>query len=147
MPRWKKSSKRSNALTQSATSNAPPSRIKTGSSNARPKALELCVDSNMVIAKPTATADAKKKNGNAGVYQNGCNLLGMIRYRLPSELWCSVESKIPATISTGYIALIHLIGAFRSKRSKTLGRNSKKSTVVYVITHMPTSNITECGFM
>ena len=46
-------------------------------------------------------ADPKKKNGSAGEYQNGCSLLGMIRYSDPSELWCRVESNMPNTIRTG----------------------------------------------
>ncbi len=36
-----------------------------------PKAFALCVDSKIVMAKPTAIADPKKRNGSAGVYQNG----------------------------------------------------------------------------
>ena len=46
-------------MTQSATSNAPPSRTSTGSSSWRARAFALCVDSKMVIAKPTATAEPK----------------------------------------------------------------------------------------
>ena len=30
----------------------------------------------------------KKNTGNRGLYQNGCSLFGMIRYKVPSEDWC-----------------------------------------------------------
>ena len=56
-----------------------------GSSSSRPKYFELIDDSKMVIARPTAIADRKKNTGNSGLYQNGCSLLGMMRYSVPSD--------------------------------------------------------------
>ncbi len=102
----------------------------TGSSNCRPNARELNDDSKIVIARPTAIAEMKKKNGSAGEYQNGCSFVGMIRYSVPSEDWCSVESRMPRITRRNQAALTHLSGVARLKRSSTAVENSNISTVV-----------------
>src|SRR5271165_1725015 len=71
-----------------------------GSSSSRPKYFELIEDSKMVIANPTAIADRKKKTGSSGLHQNGCSLFGMIRYSVPSDDWCRVESSTPRITNT-----------------------------------------------
>src|ERR1035438_194057 len=101
-----------------------------GSSSSRPKYLELIEDSKMVMANPTAIADRKKNTGSSGLYQKGCSLLGMMRYNVPSEDWCSVERITPRmtntimTRRTTSNALCHL------KCSSTIGENSSASTAV-----------------
>ncbi len=87
----------------------------------------------------------KKKNGSAGVYQNWWSRVGMIRYSVPSELWCSVERITPKITSGMRQARTIFSGFCRLKRSSTIGENSSASTVEYSITHQPTSNMTECG--
>src|SRR4051794_20396410 len=100
----------------------------------------------MVIASPTAIADRKKKTGRIGLYQNGCNLPGTIRYRVPSDDWCKVDRMTPQITSGIKIFRTILSGFCRLKRSSTMGENSSASTAVYSITQYATSNITECGF-
>ncbi len=63
------------------------SSVMTERSRPRPKARALIVDSKIVIASPQIMAEMKKKDGCAGVYQNGCIFSGKIRKREPSELW------------------------------------------------------------
>src|ERR1017187_7538015 len=116
-----------------------------GSSNSRPKYLELIEDSKIVMANPTAIADKKKKTGSSGLHQNGCSLLGMIRYRVPSDDWCSVDSSTPRITNTTMTLRMTFSARFSWKCSSTMGENSRASTVVYNITHHATSNITECG--
>src|ERR1035438_9084074 len=81
-----------------------------------------------------------------GEYHNGYSFSGTIRNRLPRELWCSVESNTPKIISGTEIRWIHSIGLCQPNFSHTTGMNSRKSTVLYRVTHQATSNITECGF-
>src|SRR5271165_1257196 len=101
-----------------------------GSSSSRPKYFELIEDSKIVIANPTAIADRKKNTGSSGLHQNGCSLFGMMRYSVPSDDWCRVESSTPRitnttmTLRTTFNALLSL------KCSSTIGENSSASTVV-----------------
>src|SRR5271157_2850678 len=100
------------------------------SSSSRPKYFELMEDSKMVIASPTAIADRKKKTGNSGLYQNGCSLLGMIRYSVPSDDWCRVESSTPRMTKTTITRRMIRNGFCRLKCSSTIGENSNANTVV-----------------
>src|ERR1039457_957620 len=84
----------------STTTSTRPRSRRMGSSSSRPKYLELIEDSKMVMANPTAIADRKKNTGSSGLYQNGCSLLGMMRYNVPSEDWCKVESSTPRITNT-----------------------------------------------
>src|SRR6185369_8966461 len=106
------------------------SSCKIGSSSSRWNTLELNEDSMIVIDRPTAMAEMKKKKGSAGEYQNGCSFEGTIRYSVPSELWCNVESTTPRITSGIRTALMTLIAFVRWNRSRTTGENSKASTVV-----------------
>src|SRR3974377_1010641 len=80
----------------STTSSVRPRPWINESSSCLPKCLALIEDSKMVIAKPTQMAEMKKRTGRMGEYQKGYSLFGRIRYKLPSEDWCNVESTTPA---------------------------------------------------
>ena len=144
-PRFAKSSNRRMPYTPSTTTSTLPSSCRTGNSRCRPKCRELSDDSKIVIANPTAIADRKKKTGSSGLYQNGCSFSGRIRYRVPSEDWCSVDKMTPQITSGIRIARTTFKGFCRLNRSSTIGENSSARTVVYNITQYATSNITECG--
>jgi hypothetical protein len=100
----------------------------------------------MVMARPAAMADVKKKTGNSGEYQSGWSFSGTIRYSDPSEDWWRVE-RITPTMTKGMVTARRIRrGHSRFNFSKTTGENSRASTVVYSITHQATSNMTERGF-
>src|ERR1035437_8422545 len=144
-PRWYKSSKRRIPYSGSTTTSARPRSRRIESSSSRPKYFELMEDSKMVIANPTAIAERKKKTGSNGLYQNGRSLLGMIRYSVPSDDWCNVESSTPRMTNTTMTRRMIRNGFCRLKCSNTIGENSMASTAVYNITQEATSNSTECG--
>src|ERR1017187_3642244 len=101
-----------------------------GSSSSRPKYFELIEDSKIVMANPTAIADKKKNTGSSGLYQNGCSLLGMMRYSVPSEDWCKVESSTPRITNTTMTLRMIFSARFSLKCSSTIGENSMASTAV-----------------
>src|SRR5208337_1737647 len=117
------------------TSSVRPSPLSNGNSNCFPKCCALIEDSKMVIASPTQIAERKKRKGSSGVYQKGCNLFGTIRYKLPSEDWCRVESMTPAITSGMTIAFCHLSSFGKLNFSNRTPENSSASTVLQSITH------------
>ena len=84
----------------------------------------------MIIASPTAIAEMKKNTGSSGLHQKACSLLGMMRYRVPSDDWCSVERITPRMTKTIITLRTALSARVQPRRSKTMGENSSASTVV-----------------
>src|SRR5579872_3859536 len=132
--------------TDRMTASARLKPCTSGHSSASPNARLLCHDSKIVMARPTDTADTKKKTGSMGEYQSGYSLFGTIRYRLPKEDRCRVERMTPAIMIGSETMRSQRRVRFHWKRSSTTGTNSRARTVVYKVTHQPTSNITEWGF-
>ena len=48
---------------------------------------------------PRRSPRCKNSSGSSGVYHSGYSFSGTIRNKVPSELWCSVESSTPRIIS------------------------------------------------
>jgi len=89
--------------------------------------------------------DTKNIKGSNGVYHSACNLSGRINNKVPKDDWCKVDNIIPAMTNGMYILFTNLVGISQPNFSQIEGKNSRKSTVVYNITHHATSNIAEWG--
>jgi hypothetical protein len=82
------------------------------------------------MPRPAPIADTKKSSGSSGDHHRPWSFPGTIRYRLPREDWCSVESTTPAITSGVVMVRSSRRGASRPNASKTTGENSRIRTVV-----------------
>ncbi len=84
----------------------------------------------MVIARPTAIAEMKKKNGSAGVYQNGCSFVWHDQVQRAQRRLVQRRKQNAQDHQRNQSALTHFSGFARLKRSSTAAENSNASTVV-----------------
>src|SRR4029450_1318312 len=91
-------------------------------SSGRRQPFAIHISMRITSAVPAAIADRKKETGITGDHHWGASMLGINKYREPSELWCIVDSVTAAIAS--------MIGsAFWSRARKTQARAPKTTAV------------------
>src|SRR5512146_336118 len=102
----------------------------------------LCerVVSKMTMHRPAMIAEMKKKMKMNPEYQSGWSFVGASRKSEPSALWCIVENITERTVSAMSVFFMTPCSFFQPSHSKNGTVNSRKSTVVYIVTHQATSN-------